>query len=259
VIRRLILIGLLLAPATAHGENPRPPILLSVAPSRLTLLGSTRQVVEVTSSGAGPVTVDVTRAGFGLDLQGRPRAIALAARVPRIRVAASWLTVRPRTFELRPGETAPLVVAARVPRGAPAGDHAVLVLFTTRPRVAGDVAVRMRLGVVIQIRAPGRIVHRLVLGAVRSRRSGARSVVAIRVENRGNATEALRRGAVTLALRREGRLLARLRSAPRELLPHTSGIVELLYRGRVRGRLRAQLALATDYGRKLRRTVVLVL
>ena len=46
---------------------------------------------------------------------------------------------------------------------------------------------------------------------------------------------------VHVTLRRCGRTLARLRAAPRELLPRTSGLAEIRYRGRLRGPLTAQV------------------
>jgi hypothetical protein len=102
----------------------------------------------------------------------------------------------------------------------------------------------MRLGVVVVVRVPGRIVRRLVPLSLHVRRAGRLRVFELLVANRGNVTQVLDRGCVTVTLRRRGRLLARLRPAPRQLLPRTSGLVEARYAGRLRGRLVARVDFA---------------
>src|SRR5581483_4359423 len=104
-----------------------------------------------------------SRAGFALSLRGRPRI----ARARGARSAAPWLKLRPSRFVLPAHTSATVVVSARIPRRAEPGDHDALVLLTTRPRAGARVAVRMRLGVLVVVRAPGRIVRRLELGRLR--------------------------------------------------------------------------------------------
>ena len=86
----------------------------------------------------------------------RPRGVVARSARPaedraggRSAERARWLTVRPSRIGLAPGASASITVAARVPRRAEPGDHDALVLLTTRPRDAGGVAVRMRVGVVV--------------------------------------------------------------------------------------------------------------
>jgi hypothetical protein len=83
--------------------------------------------------------------------------------------------------------------------------------------------VRMRLGVVVSIRAPGAIVRRLALLRLLARRGRLELLLA----NRGNIAELLRPRCTTVSLLRGGRLLARLHPFARRLLPRTTGIVEL--------------------------------
>ena len=230
-----------LAPASAGASVVRPPVSLVASPSHVTLVGRARETIRVSTSGAEAVVVDVTRAGFALDLRGRPR---IAARGGGPLPAGRWLRARPARLAIAPGAVAELTVSSVPPRRAEPGDHSALVLLTTRPRPRRALAVRMRLGVVVVVRIPGRIVRRLVPLSLHVRRAGRLRVFELFVANRGNVTEVLDRGCATVTLRRRGRLLARLRPAPRQLLPRTSGLVEVRYAGRVRGRLVARVDFA---------------
>jgi hypothetical protein len=241
---------LLLAPAAAGAGSARAPVSLAASPSRVTMVGSGRTEVRLTNAGIKPVEVEMSRATFALDLRGRPRI------VPRGRGrndAAGWLTVRPRKIALRSRATGSLTISSSVPRGVRPGDHGALVLLTTRPIRGARVAVRMRLGVVVVVRAPGRVARRLELRRLRVRRVRSSRVLELYVANRGNVTEVLHRGRVTITLRRGGRILARLHTAPRELLPRTTGIAQARYAGRARGRATALVELSYDAGRTLRR------
>ena len=238
---RLALAACLLAPASAGASTARPLVSLTASPAHVMLLGSTRATIRVTNSGRGPAVVDTGRAAFALDLRGRPRIVP-GARTAR--VAASWLTVRPRRLALRAGESASLVVSAALPQGAQPGDHDALVLLTTRAPHGARVAVRMRLGIIVAVRVPGAIVRRLELRRLRVRRAGRVRVLELFVANRGNVTEVLERDRVKVTLRRHGRVLARLRPRKRQLLPLTTGIEQFRYRGPVRGRVTALAEIA---------------
>ena len=228
------LAAVVLAPASAGASTTRPLLALTATPARVALAGSENATVRVTNPGRRPVTVDVARAGFSLDRRGRPKI----GRRGGLRAATAWLAVRPRRFVLRAGASRLLTVRSRLPRRAEPGDHDALVLLTTRPRRGGAVAMRMRIGIVVVVRAPGRVVRRLVLGRMRVRRGRRVRVLELVVVNRGNVTQTLERGRIRVVLRR-GRLRARLRSEPRELRPRTSGVVQLRYGGRLRGRVTA--------------------
>jgi hypothetical protein len=180
----------------------------------------------VTNRGSSAVVLDVQRAGFALDLRGRPRIVS-AAR-------AAWLSVKPKRVAIGAGDTASLRVSGRVLRLSP-GDHASLLLLGSRPLSTAAVAVRVRLGVVVVLRVPGKVVRRLAVLGVKARRLGAKRLLTVRFANRGNVTELLGGRELVVTLWRRGKLLARLPMTPRELLPKTRGIVEVAYRGPVRG------------------------
>jgi hypothetical protein len=191
---------------------------LTATPSRIELAGSGSEVVEVRNRGTSRVVVDATCAGFALDLTGRPRVVAAAP--------AAWLSVRPKRVAIAPGRTATLRVNGRVLRGASPGDHTALLLLSTRPTTNAGVAVRMRLGVVVVLRVPGRVVHRLSVPRV----SIARGLLRVTVANRGNVTEQLTGTRIVVTVRRGVTVLARLSPTARELLPHSSGVLTLRLR-----------------------------
>ena len=236
----IVLVLFVLVPAAAGTSTTRPPVALSASPAHVTLAGSGQSTIRVTNSGNRPVLVDVTRAGFSLDLRGRPRI----SRPDGARAAGAWLTVRPHRLALGAGASSSLTVSSRVPRRAEPGDYDALVLLTTRPQQGLGLAVRMRIGVVVVVRAPGRIVRRLELGELRVRRAGRTRMLELLVANRGNVTETLGRNQVDVVLLRQGRAQARLRPTAREVRPRTSGIVQFSYRGRLRGWVTARVRIS---------------
>ena len=235
--------------AAALAPSAARPVALTAAPARVALVGSARTAVRVTNSGTKRVVVDVRRAGFALDLRGRPRIV----RSDVSRSAARWLTFRPRRFALRPRATVAVALTSKLPRRAEPGDHDAVVVLSTRPLTSGRVAVRVRMGVVVVVRAPGRIVRRLELRALRVERRGKRRALELVVVNRGNVTESLRRprAVVSPAHGRRATLVA----SSRQLRPRTRGILEFRLAGRARGPVTARVVIPGDAGRStLRRT-----
>jgi hypothetical protein len=179
-----------------------PAVSLSVSPARIVLVARQPQQLTLVNRSARPAVVDAARSGFALGLRGRARIVAHAAP----------LDVRPRRLVVPPHGAARLTVSSALPRHAASGDHPGLVLLTTRPASAA-VGVRLRLGVVVLVRVPGRIVHRLV--AQRLLRHGGR--LELWVRNRGNVAEECSQLRVDPAIR----------PAARTLLPHARGACEL--------------------------------
>ena len=225
----LVLAALLVASASAGAA--RAPVSLIASPAHLAIRGSGAETVGLTNSGSRSAVIDAVQGGFALDVHGRPRVLVRRA---------SWLGVRPARLTLAPGARASIEISARVPRGAEPGDHSELVLLTTRPLAGAGVAVRMRLGVVVVVRAPGKVVRRLAVVRVQARRRRLELLVA----NRGNVTERVSRACTRVTIWRGARVLARLRPLERDLLPHTVGLVEVPYRHSQRGRFSATVELS---------------
>jgi translation initiation factor IF-1 len=117
------------------------------------------------------------------------------------------------------------------------------VFLTTRPVGVKHVRVRLRVGVVVDLRVRGRILRRLDSRALTVRRRGTLRLLDLRLVNRGNVTERLPGDGLRLSLVSGGRRFATLRPRSRELLPHSSGIAVFAYRGHVRGAVVARVAL----------------
>jgi hypothetical protein len=239
-----------LVPGSAAGavgggdtDLARPPLGLTAAPAHVSLDGTGSASIRISNPGNGPVSVDLARAGFALDRGGAPKIVAHGAR----RAATSWLTLRPARFVLPAGATRAVALSARVPAGAEPGDHDALVLVTTRPVRRAAVALRMRIGVVVVVRAPGRVVRRLTIGPLQAHRAHGPRVLELTVVNRGNVTETLSRGRLRLVLRR-GRRQTTLFFEPRDLRPGTRGVAQIRYRGPLHGWVTARVRLRAVSG-----------
>jgi hypothetical protein len=234
-------VGLLAAAALAAAPpgasaRARPVVSLTASPARLTLASGKPQTILLTNVGASRVTVDSSLSGVAVDVRGRP---TLVRRPTAGRNAAAWLWVRPRRFTIPARGSATVSVRVRVPRRAQPGDHHAAVVLATRPLDHGRVGVRMRLAVRVSVRAPGRVRRRVDIRALTVRRVGRARLLEVRLANRGNVTEKLA-GRVTVGL--AGRMLLRVRSPRRELLPGREGVVAAVYHGKARGVLRALVA-----------------
>jgi hypothetical protein len=249
-LRLLPVFALALVPAPADAGGARKPVALRAAPARVVLAGTARAAVRVTNAGSKRVVVDVSRAGFALTLRGRPRIVRRGARS-----AATWLKLRPTHLVLPARTSASLLVSATVPRKAEPGDHDALVLLTTRPSVGPRVAVRVRLGVVVMVRAPGTVVRRLQLRRLWVARRGGRRLLELRVANRGNVTETLTGVHVAVLRARTRRHLATLGAGRRDVRAHSQGILEFRLRRRMRGAVSARVVIPVAPGRRaIRRT-----
>lgn len=214
-------------------------IALTVSPARIDLTAGGTQVVRVTNAGSAPAVLDVTRAGFALTLRGQPRIV---------KSKSVWLSFTPQRLIVGARSSATLTVKARSLRLSP-GDHPGLLLLTQHPVVRGGLLVRTRIGVVVSLRVPGRVVHRLLVNDVRIVGQNVRVTLA----NRGNVTELFSPKQVTVTLWRGRRLLARFHPANRELLPGANGLLQFRYGEKVRGPVTAQVEILSAGGRKLLR------
>jgi hypothetical protein len=239
------------ASTSAAASPNRPAVALTATPAHVTLVGAERQVIRVANGGSEPVVVDAAAAGFALGLRGAPQVLLRGASAQR---AASWLYIRPAHVVVPGGTSAELGVTSAPPRRAPPGDHAALVLLTTRASARAPVGVRMRIGITVVVHIAGRTRHALALRALHIRRVGDRRVLRLVLLNAGNVVESFRRGGVEVSLAVHERVVARLRSPARELLPRSSGVIELLCRCAFRGRVTAHVAVTPRAGPAFVRT-----
>ncbi len=223
----------LVAVGAPHGTGrERPLASLSASPTRIALSGSSRASVTLTNYGVTRAQVSVARGSFTLDLRGRP-----AIGRPGARSAQSWLTFRPSALSIAPDGKAELEVAARVPARAHPGDHHALLLLVTQPSRVGGVGVRMRLGVRVAVRAPGKVVRRVAVRGLGVRRTTRSRSFGVTLENLGDLIETK---VVDVVLFARGRV-DRVHAEVREVLPGTRAILTARYVGQLRGRVIARV------------------
>jgi hypothetical protein len=115
------------------------------------------------------------------------------------------------------------------------------------------VAVRLRMGVVVVVRAPGEVVRRLRLRRLRVAREGRARTLELVVVNGGNVTEPLRRAQIVLSRIAGGGRLATLFATARELRPHTRGVLDFRLGRRLHGVAAARVVIPSEPGRAVTR------
>jgi hypothetical protein len=199
-----------------------PPVALSVSPARIAVRAPASRTIRLRNSGLEDVVVEVTR-----------RAVGESAAFK------SWVHVVPARQGIRAGSTATFTLRVSRSESATPGDHAAVVFLTTHRPSAAGVSVRLRVGVRLLVRVPGRLVRRIAIGRMRVNR---RRLV-VPVANRGNVAVSLP-PRVTATLLRRGRRVARLSArAPSLLLPGGRVSFVFPYAGRLRGMFTAELRL----------------
>jgi hypothetical protein len=224
-------------------------VSLSVSPAHVTLAAGTRTAVHVEAGARAGMILRTSVAGFTLDLRGRPRIVPSTD-------AASWLTLTPR--RVRVGAIgATVIISSRRPSAARPGDHSAIVLLTTTAPSAKGMVLRMRIGLVVTVRVKGRLVRNLVVASARSRHAvrGVRGAsIDVALANRGNVIESIDGNRLRVVLLRRGRVVARLRPGRRKVLPRTSALVAMRYRGKLRGAVTARVELTRADGAVARRS-----
>jgi hypothetical protein len=215
-------------------------VALAVSPARTVVRAPASRTVLLSNLSNEPLAVDVAWKSLG-------RRIA----------PSGWLRVGPRHLALRNGARALLTV--RAGPGASPGDHDLLVLVTGHPVQRTRIAVQLRVGVRVRIRAPGRLVHRIALSGLRARHSKRKRALLVSVTNRGNVTEQLR-GRLSVTLAAGGRVFSRLRFVRHhDVYPGARATIVLPYAGRVRGVVTAVVKVRLASRRVLERRYRLLL
>jgi hypothetical protein len=203
-----------------------PRTAFSVSPAHVAFEAGGRAAVHIEAGAGSRLVVRAGLAGLALDFRGKPR---IASR----RDAALWLSVSPRIVNVGRGG-ATIVIASRRRTSARPGDHSALVLLTATARATKGVAVQLRVGVVVTVRVSGPRVHRIEVTAAQARREGPGQgrLIDVTLANRGNVIESIGGASLRITVLHRGRVIARLVAVQRTVLPHTSAVVTVRYRGR---------------------------
>ncbi len=235
-------LALALFAALPAGATAAPQINVAVNPGTLLLDRADRETLVVTNAGDVASTIDVGVGNYSIAEDG---SVQVDPRLEPSRSAKRWLTVSPSVLNLGPRQSAVVTVTSKAPHIAAPGDHHALVLLTGRAsgQTAGAVQVRARVGVGTLVRVPGELRRHLQVHRLSVHRAGSAKVVRLGVTNKGNVNERLARGQARVVLRRNGRVIARLTTRTRSLLPGTSGVISFPYTGRLTGRIKVTATL----------------
>jgi hypothetical protein len=212
------------APASAGA--PRRGGLV-VWPARATLTAGSTATLHIANHTRSGVSVAVRTMGLALDLRGAPRLVRASA-------GTQLVSVRTRRVVVLSGAVGSIVVRVSAPRRLVPGDRPALILLTARSAGGAGIGVQVRIGVPVEVRVPGPMRRRLVLGPlhVHGRR------LELLVGNTGNVAERLGRGSVVVEVWRARRRLTTLQPRPRDLFPHSRGLVEFRVPNGLHGRVR---------------------
>ena len=190
--------------------------------------------------------------GFALDLRGRPRIVWSGGA----RSAAGWLTLRADALHdraalhrvsRRDGEA-----AARRGAGRPRRARAV---WRRDPLRAGGWACACGSVSSWSSGRRGGSCDASSCIALQVARRGHATVLELTVANLGNVTESLRAARAVLSKAKDGRVVAGVSAANRDLRPRTRGIVAFRYRRTLHGWMTARVVIPADGGRRrLQRT-----
>jgi hypothetical protein len=211
-------------------------VALSVTPSRLVLEGSAQTTVSLTNAGSERTVIDVTLGNYVIRSGGE---VLVDPKLPPGRSAKRWLTAVPSRVRLAPGRTAEITITSMPSPSAQPGDHHAVLLFSTVPQTARAVAVRTRVGVTALVRVGGPLVRSLRPLGLSVARHGAVRLVRLKVANLGNVNERFVAARTLLELRRNGKVVGRLRATTRSILPGTTGYLVFQYRKQFAGAVSA--------------------
>lgn len=226
----------LLAPAAAGASSGLPTLSVAAWPARTVVTAPGRTTIHVDNPGPDAIVVDAAASGYALDLRGRP-----VLRPGR--ATGTWLVIRPTRVVVHARSRAEVSVVVERPRTARPGDHALVVLLTTRVPSGRKVLARLRIGVVVVVRVPGAATRLLRVDGLQVERRGRRTLLGVSVVNEGNLDEWISKRRLEIRLLRRGRLIATLEAVPRRLLARAHGLVEARSAGRMTGTVAAVVLL----------------
>lgn len=165
-------------------------LVLTISPLKFELEAKKGETVikEVTLSNSSGSKVSI-KAGakdfVAAGEEGKPRFVSEEQSPWSM---SRWIKARPARFELQPGERRKIRVIIKVPKDAEPGGHYAAALFSSTPSKGGQTGVVARLGSLILLRVPGKIVEKGRITSLIVPRLIERGPIDIRLrfENEGN-------------------------------------------------------------------------
>lgn len=216
-------------------------ITVSVTPTNLVILAGQSGDLTLTNPDQAAATYDLRIGNYEIRPDG---SVRIDPKEPPSRSARDWLKVSPTTVQLAAGASTTLHITSRRVSTAAPGDHHALVLISSRPEATpSGVAVRARVGIGVIVRVPGDIIRKVIAARPYVVTSAGSRSVRVKLTNRGNVNERFLTGQIRMQVLQGHRVIARLRARPQSILPGTSGVISLPYRGRVHGLLRVVVSI----------------
>jgi hypothetical protein len=228
-----VAIAAAVALTTATSAGAGSAFTLSVTPTQLILIGSSKGTFTVRNPSKSSIPLTAAVGNYIIKPNGR---VVVDPKLPPKRSAKRWLTISPKHFTVKGNGTFELKVRSHPGRKAGPGDHHALVLFTSKPSAKGKVLVRTRIGVGVLVRVKGKIKRRLAIASLSALRS--KHKLRLVIANRGNINERLLKKKVGLTLIQGKRTVQKLWAPPRQVLPHSRTVYSLTYRSGLKGQLK---------------------
>jgi hypothetical protein len=176
-------------PPPTSERQPAGELVLNVSPLRLELSVDPGQRVEreITLKNAGSAVVlmaSETQDFAAADVSGKPTFVPAAESDWAM---SGWVTMKPSTFSLRPGQEKTVVLVIDVPEQAEPGGHYAAALFGSRAKGGGDTQVVGKVGTLLLLTVSGAIKESLSVSLSSGRLlEGGPIDLQVRSENTGN-------------------------------------------------------------------------
>jgi hypothetical protein len=149
--------------AAAHSSRRPATFSLTITPARLVIPpspGSLTRSVTATNSGSTALDVNVTLSGF----RQQPDGTIIFDKTSRTDDGSGWITTRPNSFHLAPGQAKKVRLSIDVPAHAEPGDHSVgLIFLVPADKSKANLTLNRGVGAEILLRAPGQVIHDITL------------------------------------------------------------------------------------------------
>jgi hypothetical protein len=220
--------------ATAASAGAGSAFSLSVEPTQLTLVGTSKGFYTLRNPSKSPVSLKATIGNYTIKPNGQ---VVVDPKLAPKRSAKSWLTISPKRFTIKANGTSYLKVRSHPGEKAGPGDHHALILFASATTGKGNVLIRTRIGAGVLVRVKGKLKRRLSIAGLSA--AGSKHQLRLVIANRGNINERLLRHRVSVALEQGKRTVQTLWAPARQVLPYGRTIYGLPYRSSLKGKLTA--------------------